>query len=121
MNPPIKSETTKYIWQSVGSFNSSGSLIGQWSEPFCITGEDGKDGADGVSTEFIYRLISNKDNFNQLRNFLSTNKLENTATGVVPDTNDNIVNTQWTDEPSGINGESYLIEAVSSRKAIESG
>jgi hypothetical protein len=80
MTPPTKSETVKYIWQSVGNFNSDGDLIGEWSNPFCLSGADGKDGADGVSKEFIYRLISNKDNFEQLKTYLSNpnNKLENT-------------------------------------------
>lgn len=119
MNPPVKSETIKYIWQSVGSFNSSGSLVGQWSEPFCITGENGRDGTDGVSKEFIYRLISNKDNFDQLKTWLADedHKLANTPTGIVPDRNDKIVETDWTDEPSGIDGETYLVEVVCSRKA----
>lgn len=91
MNPPSKSDTVKYIWQSVGSFNSAGSLVGTWSEPFCITGEDGKDGADGVSTEFIYRLISNKENYEDLKKYLTQTPLEKTATGVVPNTYDTII------------------------------
>jgi hypothetical protein len=71
-------------------------LIGEWSEPFCITGENGRDGADGVSKEFIYRLISNKDNFDQLKDWLSDegHKLENTPTGVVPTRKDNICETE---------------------------
>ena len=120
MTPPVKSDSVKYIWQSVGNFNSDGNLVGVWSDPFCISGADGKDGADGVSKEFIYRLISNKDNYVQLVNYFlnSENKLENTATGEVPTRKDNICETEWTDEPSGIDGENYLIEVVCSRKAL---
>lgn len=118
-NPPAKSESVRYIWQSVADFDEKGALTGTWSEPFCITGQDGKDGADGASKEFIYRLISNKDNFDQLKAWLAdrSHKLENTPTGVVPARKDDIVETDWTDEPSGINGETYLVEAVCSRKA----
>lgn len=118
--PPVKSETIKYIWQSVGSFNSAGSLVGEWSAPFCITGENGRDGTDGISKEFIYRRVSNKDNFVELKEYLSNpdNKLEKTATNVVPDTKDNICKSVWTDEPQGIDGETYLIEVVCSRKAV---
>lgn len=58
-----------FVWQSVGSFNSAGTLIGEWSDPFCLTGEKGENGTDGANTEFIYRLISNKDNYKILREY----------------------------------------------------
>lgn len=54
--------------------------------------------------------------------FLENSPLENTATGVVPETKDTIVeDTKWEDEPQGIDGETYFVEVVSSRKATESG
>lgn len=120
--PPEKSETVKFIWQSVGNFNSAGSLIGTWSKPFCITGEDGHDGTDGVSKEFIYRLLPNKDAFAGLKEWLSNenNALPVVGTGKVPGVTDNYVysDCDWKDEPAGIDGENYLIEVVCSRKAI---
>lgn len=61
-----------------------------WSVPVKITGDDGVAGTDGLTTEFIYRLISNEDNFKQLVEYLSENPLEVTNTDVVPETKDDI-------------------------------
>lgn len=47
-------------------------------------------GTDGLTTEFIYRLISNEDNFQQLVEYLSENPLEITDTDIVPGTKDDI-------------------------------
>ena len=53
--------------------------MGKWSIPFRITGEDGKNGADGRVIEFIYRLLPNYDTYLVLRDFL--NKPENKGLG----------------------------------------
>lgn len=59
--PPLNwsrdDELGGYVWMSSGIFRAdTGQLSGTWSTPFRITGKDGSDGADGVNTEFIYRL-----------------------------------------------------------------
>lgn len=51
---------------SYASFNSAGTNLSGWQAPARLTGEDGHNGTDGSSIEFIYRLISNYDNYNQL-------------------------------------------------------
>ena len=51
---------TPPIWQSSRTFASTeASTDRQWSVPVQITGENGKPGEDGTSTEFIYYLGSN--------------------------------------------------------------
>lgn len=51
---------TPPIWQSTRTFASTdASTDRQWSTPVQITGESGKPGEDGISTEFIYFLGSN--------------------------------------------------------------
>ena len=51
---------TPPIWQSTRTFASTeASSDRQWSAPVQITGENGKPGEDGTSTEFIYFLGSN--------------------------------------------------------------
>ena len=47
-------ENNPYAWISSGIFDYSGNLVGQWSKPVCITGAEGKPGADGTNIEFIY-------------------------------------------------------------------
>ena len=49
LNPPIFSSSCTFF--SNGNKSS-------WSEPLQITGDDGKPGTDGVTTEFIYRLTN---------------------------------------------------------------
>ena len=51
-------------WLSTGSFDGdTGNLIGQWSEPVCITGEDGIDGTDGENREYIYARFATLDDY----------------------------------------------------------
>ena len=96
-------------------------------------------GADGTSIEFIYRRLSDKDDYNTLVKWHTDTetkeiaKLENTETDVVPsktdisttphehwspigDGNYTISFTDWTDSPEGIDGHDYLVEVVCSRK-----
>jgi hypothetical protein len=80
---------------SYASFNSAGTNISGWQSPSRLTGEDGKNGTDGTSIEFIYRLISNYDNFVKLKTELSdpANALEKTQTGEVPARTDSVCQT----------------------------
>ena len=43
------------IWASSAVYNDKG-LVGSWSKPIRITGEDGEPGTDGKNIEFIYKL-----------------------------------------------------------------
>lgn len=43
------------IWMSWAVFQTDGSIQGEWSTPIRLTGENGKDGQDGKSIEFIYK------------------------------------------------------------------
>jgi hypothetical protein len=75
------------------TFQSNGSPIGKWSSPFRITGEDGKNGTDGRTIEFIYRLLPNYDSYIVLRNFLSKseNKLPSAdVPDYIPEINDGL-------------------------------
>ena len=120
--PNTDEVTGKYIWLTSGSFNSSGTLLNPgWSVPVKITGDDGVAGTDGLTTEFIYRLISNEDNFKQLVEYLRSNPLEITNTDVVPETKDDICESKWTDSPSGIDGETWSMEVTCVRTKQEDG
>ena len=81
-----------------------------------MTGEKGEDGVDGDNIEFIYRLLPNKDTYIALRNYLADHPLTSGATLEVPAVNDNLgIDSVWTNNPSGVDGGNYLIEAVCTR------
>lgn len=61
-------ETRKYTWLSTGTFGNDGHLIGHWSPPIQITGEDGIDGTDGENREYIYKLFDDRDEFANYKN-----------------------------------------------------
>lgn len=94
------------VWMSVGIFGADGNLKGEWSKPIRVTGEDGIDGTDGSSIEFIYKLTK-------------TDK-------VVPSTPDNRPNESqyvpegWTNHPTGISLE-MQVEWVCTRTKQENG
>ena len=76
-----------YVWMSQAMFNSFGTIIGEWSDPICLSGEDGEPGKDGNSIEFIF---------------------QRTETSNVPETpesvnQDDYVPDGWYDHPQGIN------------------
>ena len=51
-------------WLSTGTFNGDdGNQIGDWSEPVCITGEDGIDGTDGENREYIYARFATLNDY----------------------------------------------------------
>lgn len=90
----------KPIWMSVGEFSSAAPNNPTWSKPIMITGEDGTNGSDGVSTEFIYKAT--KTSLDVPEKPESVNE-----TDYIPD--------GWTDRPTGIS-ETYQVEWVCSRK-----
>ncbi len=98
----------KPVWMSTGEFTSTSPNNPTWSKPICISGEDGSDGTDGVSREFIYKR---------------------TATDLdVPETPPSVNITDkvpeeygWSDRPQGINEKEYHVEWVCTRKKDEQG
>lgn len=55
----VENPNYPYTWISSGIFDKiTGELIGEWSNPICITGPTGEKGADGTDIEFIYALIN---------------------------------------------------------------
>ena len=110
-------EKNNYLWMSQGTFGESGDLISDWCSPFRLTGEAGKNGADGRVTEFIYRLVPDFDTYKELETQLFHNKLYSPQyeDDVIPQVNDTLnIGTVWTDQPLGIT-EALQIEACCTR------
>lgn len=110
-------ESGLYIWMSQATFNQDGSIVENWETPVRITGKDGKNGVDGSSIEFIYRLLPNNDSYTKLSRYLTENKLYSPETDddVIPPINDNLgIDSMWTDSPIGIS-EEMQIEVVCTR------
>lgn len=83
--------------------------------PFRITGDDGKNGADGRVTEFIYRQLPDYDTYISLWDHLGIKELPSVnEPNYIPNRNDDIVDTDWTDSPKGITS-SMQFEVVCSR------
>ena len=96
------------IFMSNGIFRSEDAGVDgistprQWSEPIQITGDNGEPGADGTSTEFIYKRT--KKQTDKVEKPISENK-----NGDVPE--------GWTDHPTGVT-EDDKVEWVCSRNKI---
>lgn len=105
-----------YTWMSTRTVTpGDANPYGHWSEPIRITGDDGKNGTDGTTVEFIYKHFD-KDTI------VSENPISNTSynpskwaavnsadyTG--PD------GYKWSDNPQGVSS-SYLYEYVSTRNS----
>lgn len=94
---------TGIIWMSTGIFkDDTGTLLGSWSTPVRISGEDGAPGTDGLTLEFIYKL--------------TPTSLEKPALNVTDSPNTNgYVPSGWTNNPQGIDVDNQC-EWVSTRK-----
>lgn len=112
----VNRESGEYVWITMGSFGSNGNLIGEWSDPFCITsggrdGQDGRNGVDGVNMEFIYKRVTTleeafaEDAPKYDVNAPHTNDWHDDANG-------------WYDHPNGIDPE-HPIEIVSFRTKLQ--
>lgn len=75
------------IWMSWAVFQTTGTIQGEWSTPVRMTGENGKDGQDGKSIEFIYRVSNRVPNSSDKPSSVNED-------GSVPD--------GWTDHPTGV-------------------
>lgn len=83
-------QLTGIVWMSSGVFKAdTGDLIGSWSTPVRITGQDGSNGTDGTSIEFIYKTTET----DLEPPYLNTEDSPNT---------NNYIPEGWTDSPSGI-------------------
>lgn len=91
------------IWMSWAVFQTAGTIQGEWSTPVRITGENGKDGQDGKSIEFIYKVSNRVPNSSDKPSSVNED-------GSVPD--------GWTDHPTGVN-ENNMYEWVCVRKYKE--
>ena len=90
--PPTGGYTTDQnmvgtIWMSWAVFQTTGTIQGEWSTPVRITGENGKDGQDGKSIEFIYKVSNRVPNSSDKPSSVNED-------GSVPD--------GWTDHPTGV-------------------
>jgi len=107
-----------YTWMSTRTVtprSSSQINYGPWSEPVRITGEDGKNGTDGTTVEFIYKHFNNEtistenptgnNNWNPSK-WTAVNSAHYTG----PD------DYKWSDNPQGVSS-SYLYEYVSTRNS----
>lgn len=96
------------VWMSTGVFKAdTGDIIDSWSTPVRVTGQDGSNGTDGSSIEFIFKLTET----DLVKPTLNINDSPSTN-GYVP--------AEWTDHPSGITVEMQC-EWVSSRKKDNDG
>lgn len=75
------------IWMSWAVFQTTGTIQGEWSTPVRITGENGKDGQDGKSIEFIYKVSNRVPNSSDKPSSVNED-------GSVPD--------GWTDHPTDV-------------------
>lgn len=98
---------TGTVWVSSKVFYTDSSLDSEWSDPFQITGEKGDKGADGVTTEFIYKLTKN--------DIIEPDvPATNNQNDWVPE------NEGWTDNPTGIS-ETMKAEWVCCRNLLDDG
>lgn len=103
-------ENGEYTWMSQCFVSGATGQYGTWTNPFQITGENGKAGEDGKYTEFIYRQFENKQTWNNNRYDPSKWEISN-----VPDYTGPAGELQWNDHPNGVT-DKIKFEYVSSRK-----
>lgn len=102
-------ENGEYTWMSQCFVSGATGQYGTWTNPFQITGENGKAGEDGKYTEFIYRQFEREQTWDNNRFDPSKWEISN-----VPDyTGDAIYG--WSDNPNGVT-DILKFEYVSSRK-----
>lgn len=81
------SDLSGTIWMSWGVFTPQGTIRDAWSTPIRLTGEDGRNGTDGKSVEFIYKLADREPTPDDRPGSVNT---------------DDYVPAGWTDNPTGI-------------------
>lgn len=93
----------KFLWMSTASFSEAleGQIVGHWSDPVRLTGDDGRNGTDGVDTAFGYRLCDTMEEFAALT----------APTLSDPYDEDSFADSRWKDHPTGISP-AHPIEAA---------
>lgn len=81
------SDLSGTIWMSWGVFTPQGTIRDAWATPIRLTGEDGRNGTDGKSIEFIYKLANREPTPDDRPGSVNT---------------DDYVPAGWTDNPTGI-------------------
>ena len=96
---------SKFLWMSTASFSEAleGQIVGHWSDPVRLTGDDGRNGTDGADTAFGYHLCRTMEEFAALNAPVLTN---------THDVDSFVEGSGWTDHPQGISP-TYPIEAAS--------
>ena len=93
------------VWMSTKTFYADSSLDGQWSDPIQVSGDDGEKGADGTTTEFMYKLSEDVND----KPTIPTDQSQWTPEG-----------DDWTDDPTGID-EGNQCEWVIVRNVLDDG
>lgn len=111
------------IWMTQCIINGNGTY-GTWTDPLILSGQDGKNGEDGIKQEFIYcrvgpeQVTTTYDSQNNISTLTLTSTLNpntiNTSTDNKTRNDDDFVPTGWTDNPSGIS-QTYPYEFVAQR------
>ena len=124
-HPENATSNAQYLWMTSATYSYlTKSEVGDWENPVCLTGENGREGKDGKGIEFIYHLgavapsidytKSKKDSTtnNRTKTWWATEASEDSCPG---DGN----NGYWTDDPVGIDdlNENTKIEWASIRKS----
>lgn len=107
-----------YTWMSTRTVtprSSSQINYGPWSEPVRITGEDGKNGKDGKTIEFIYKHFNN-ETISTENPTGDTSYNPNRWTAYNAPKYTGPTGYQWSDNPQGVSS-SYLYEYVSTRNS----
>ena len=95
----------KYLWMSTATFSEAGNgaIIGTWSDPVCLSGEDGRNGTDGEWKAFAYKLCRNQAEVASLEppTLNSPGKNADDFTNVSLDAG-------WSDHPHGISLDSPI-------------
>ena len=99
----------KYLWMSTATFSEalSGNIFGTWSDPVCLSGEDGRPGTDGQWKAFAYRRCENQAEFRTLVAPTLNSPYKNSD-----DFDNATIDAGWKDHPEGISKD-YPIEAAS--------
>ena len=117
-HPSNATSQAPYLWMASASFQSiDGERVGNWDGPFCLTGENGRDGEDGSGIEFAY-ILCTKAEYNTIKNTTPVAEHGDGRADDLPSSSTASGNV-WTDHPSGIS-EEFPIEAVTIRKKTNS-
>lgn len=99
--PPERLNNSIYTWMTQAIVYADKTMSG-WTSPIRITGDDGQDGVDGLSLEFIYSITTEYKAPPQPQS--------------PPDQDDpDLTGTGWTDSPVGVS-KNAMYEWVSQRK-----